>query len=128
MAQQVVSSAVTQCSFGSAPSSLSVMPIHGVLSKTPCANILDNVPMLNIMPFGNCSSILNPVVASATAAAQGVLTPMPCLPVTPTPWASGSADVKIGGLPALNNASKCMCSWGGEISITNAGQVGVNIS
>ncbi|MGL4604236.1 MAG: hypothetical protein ACRCU9_08815 [Iodobacter sp.] len=37
--------------------------------------------MLNIMPIGTCMSPATPMVAAATAAAMGVLTPMPCIPM-----------------------------------------------
>jgi hypothetical protein len=50
---------------------------------------------------------------------MGVLTPMPCIPATMIPWAAGSPTVLIGNEPALNNTSKCMCMWGGVISIVN---------
>ena len=39
----------------------------------PAANIMDHVPMVNIMPFGMCITPSNPAVAAATAAALGVL-------------------------------------------------------
>jgi hypothetical protein len=39
----------------------------------------------------------------------------------------GSPTVLIGSIPALNNSSKCMCSYGGVISINFAGQATVNI-
>jgi hypothetical protein len=52
---------------------------------------------------------------------MGVLTPMPCVPVITTPWAPGSAQVKVMNMPALTDNSKCMCTWGGNISITNPG-------
>jgi hypothetical protein len=88
---------------------------------------MDNIPMKNIMPFGTCSSLANPTVASATAAAQGVLTPMPCIPVTTAPWAPGSLTVMIKNMPALNNSCKLMCQWAGVIQINVAGQMQTNV-
>lgn len=87
----------------------------------PLATIFDYIPLKNILPFGMCSSIANPVVASATAAALGALTPMPCIPVTAAPWAPGSPTVLIANKPALNQTSKLICNWGGVIQITNPG-------
>lgn len=116
-----------QCSFGAAPSSLVVLPQNQVLTGTPAANIMDGKPLVNIPPFGMCSSIANPTVASATATALGVLTPMPCIPVTPAPWAPGAPTVLIANMPALDNNSKLMCNWGGVIQVTNPGQTTVEI-
>lgn len=68
MAQQVCNGATLQCSFGMAPSSLVVLPVNRVnTSQQPDANIMDHVPMVNIMPFGMCMTPSNPVVAAATA-------------------------------------------------------------
>lgn len=106
------------CSFGMAPSTLNVLPTSRVLvDGKPAATIADSVPMLNIPPFGMCTSLANPTVASATSAALGVLTPMPCVPVT-NPWVPPSPTVLIGGKPALSQTAKCMCNWGGVIQIT----------
>jgi hypothetical protein len=127
MAMQVCMGAMLQCSFGVAPSSLVVLPANRVMTGTPAANIMDGKPMVNVMPFGMCQSLANPTVASATAAALGVLTPMPCIPVTPAPWAPGAATVMIGGMPALDNNSKLMCNWGGVIQINDPGQTVVQI-
>jgi hypothetical protein len=91
-------------------------------SNMPAANIMDNKPMVNIMPFGMCTSLANPTVAAATSAALGVLTPMPCLPVTTAPWAIGAPTVLLGNMPALNNTSKLICNWGGVIQIVSPGQ------
>ena len=127
MSQQVVTGALLQCTFGVAPSPLTVLPTNKVMAPAPAATIMDHIPMVNIMPFGVCSSPSNPTVAAATAAALGVLTPMPCIPVTAAPWIPGSPKVLIGGMPALNNTCKCMCNWGGVISITMPGQMQVSI-
>lgn len=123
MGIQVCMGATLQCSFGAAPSSLVVLPVNRVLTNTPAATIMDNAPLVNIMPFAMCSSLANPAVAAATAAALGALTPMPCVPVTPAPWVVGSPTVLVGNMPALNNNSKLMCTWGGVIQVVVPGQV-----
>ena len=128
MAKQVTAGAMLKCSFGAAPSKLIVLPTNNTTVETPAANILDHKPTVNIPPFGMCSSLANPSVASATAAAFGVLTPMPCVPVTPSPWVPGSPDILIANQPALNDSSKCMCNWGGVIQISSPGQGSTTIS
>lgn len=123
MGQQVCMGAQMQCSFGKAPSSLVVLPVNRVTSSfMPDANIMDHIPMVNILPFGMCSSIANPAVAAATAAALGELTPMPCTPVIPAPWTPGNPTVLIGNFPIINNTSQCFCAFGGVITFTNPGQ------
>jgi len=121
----VTGGAVLKCSFGAAPSTLMTLPVNKVLVNMPAANIMDNKPFVNILPFGTCSSLANPMVISATAAALGVLTPMPCLPVTVSPWVAGKPTVLIGNMPALSDDSKLMCCWAGVISINSPGQVKV---
>jgi hypothetical protein len=112
-----------QCSFGMTPSSLVVLPKNTTFTgQMPDANIMDHVPMVNIMPFGMCSSLANPAVASATAAALGVLTPMPCIPNTPAPWVTGAPTVLLGNAPTLDNVSKLNCVWGGVIQFVDAGE------
>jgi Domain of unknown function (DUF4280) len=127
MGLQVCMGAMMQCSFGAAPSSLVVLPANRVLTGTPAATIMDHVPMVNILPFGMCSASSNPVVAAATAAALGVLTPMPCIPLTPSPWAPGSPTVTVGPFPVLNNSSMLNCAWGGVIQINSPGQTNTQI-
>jgi hypothetical protein len=123
MPMHVCSGAQLLCSFGLAPSSLVVLPTkQTVTTYMPAATITDNIPMTNIMPFGMCTSLANPTVASATAAASGVLTPMPCVPVTTAPWAPGAAMVQVCYTPALDDTSKLICTWGGVISVTIPGQ------
>lgn len=123
----VCGGASLQCSFGAAPSTLMVTPQNQTVTSMPIATILDSKPMVNILPFGMCSSLANPTVAAATAAAFGVLTPMPCVPNTVAPWGPGSATVLIANLPALNHTSKLTCLWGGIIQITAPGQTTIQI-
>lgn len=122
MGMQVCMGAMMQCSMGMAPSSLIPTPKTVQTNYVMAANIMDNIPISNIPPFGMCQSPSNPTVAAATAAALGVLTPMPCVPATPAPWTPGSPKVLVCGMPALNDSSKLQCIWGGSISITNPGQ------
>ena len=106
-----------KCSQGIAPTPLVVL-VPTVMGQGPqAANIMDCVPMSNIPTFGMCQSPANPMVIAATAAALGVLTPMPCIPVT-TPWTPGSPTILVRNFPALDASSKCMCAYGGEITIT----------
>lgn len=121
----VCGGAAISCSFGLSPSVLNVLPMARVMTSQALATIMDQVPMVNIMPFGMCNSMANPMVAAATAAALGVLTPMPCIPVPAAPWAPGSPTLLIGGKPALTSDSKLMCSYGGVIQITFPGTVNV---
>lgn len=126
MGLQVCMGAMMQCSFGVAPSTLVVLPANKVMTMTPAANIMDNKPLVNVPPFGMCQSLANPMVAAATAAMFGALTPMPCIPVTAAPWAPGSTKAMIGSMPALEQNSKLMCNWGGVIQIVSPGQTKVN--
>ena len=98
-----------------------------LVCKKPAANIMDHKPVVNITPFGMCNATANPQVIAMTAAAQGVHTPAPCLPSTTTPWAPGSPKVLLAKQPALNDKSKCMCMWTGQISVTNPGQQKVKV-
>jgi hypothetical protein len=128
MAMQVCNGAMMQCSMGMAPSSLVVLPAHAVFTQNvPDANIMDHAPLVNIMPFGMCISPANPIVAAATAAALGVLTPMPCIPNTPSPWVPGVPTVMLGKSPTLDNNCKLMCLWGGVIQITTPGEFTVSV-
>ena len=111
------------CSFGVAPSTFVATPKMVQTGYMDAGNIMDHVPMTNIMPFGMCSSPANPTVAAATAAALGVLTPMPCIPATSAPWVPGAPTVLVNNMPALDNTCKLMCNWGGVIQFTMPGQM-----
>ncbi len=127
MPKLVVAGAVLNCSFGSAPCALLVLPTNRVNAPTPAATIMDHIPITNIPTFVMCSSLANPTVATATTAASGVLTPMPCVPATATPWAIGALTVLIGNIPALDDISTCACSFAGVIKITVPGQMQTDI-
>ena len=128
MPNQVCMGAMMMCTMGMAPSSLVVLPTNKVLTdQVPDANIMDHIPMTNIMPFGMCMSPANPTVAAATAAALGVLTPMPCIPNTPAPWVPGAPTVLLANMPTLDNTSQLMCIWGGVITFTTPGEFTVQV-
>ena len=124
MPNHVCNGASLTCTFGMAPGKLMVLPVNMVMTDgQPAANIMDNIPFVNIMPFGSCMSLANPTVAAATASALGVLTPMPCVPLIPAPWAPGSPTIPLAGPPALNMSSMLMCQWAGVIQVVVEGQM-----
>ena len=122
MGLQVCMGAMATCSFGAAPSTLVVIRPTILAGTMPAANIMDHAPLVNVPPFGVCTSMANPMVAAATAAALGVLTPMPCIPATPAPWLPGKPTILVGNLPALDSDSKLICMWGGVIAFSTPGQ------
>ena len=123
MPNQVCTGAVMTCTVGAAPSVFNATPRPVQTSMMTAGVITDNIPIANVPPFGVCMSLANPSVAAATAAAFGVLTPMPCMPVLPAPWVPGAPTVLITNIPALDDTCKLMCAWAGVIAITFAGQV-----
>ena len=119
----VCDGALLMCTMGVAPSALGVLPDKQCsTSNKPAANIMDHKPMVNILPFGSCMCPANPVVATATAAAMGVLTPMPCIPNTMSPWTPGGITVNNTNEVTLDNPSILTCAYGGVITIANPGQ------
>jgi len=118
-----VSGAMIMCTFGLAPSTLSVVAPRPMVEGRPVATITDVAPGANIAPFGMCQSLANPTVAAATAAALGVLTPMPCVPVIVAPWTPMAPQMTAGGIPVLVAGSTCVCAFGGSISLTMPGAV-----
>lgn len=122
MPKMVVDGAKLRCDQGSSPGSLTVLPVNGTSGEDkPAATVNDFVPMTNIAAFGMCRSMANPQVASATAAAQGTLTPQPCVPVVVAPWSPGSSVATINDQKALTADCKCSCTWAGNIEITDPG-------
>ena len=124
MSYFVCKGAKLKCSMGDQQSDLNVVhPVKSVfLHGENMANIMDNKPMMNIKPFGQCKSLANPTVAAATSANYGKLQPMPCIPNIVAPWMNGKTNVLVKGQPALMNDCKLMCMWCGTIEVTNEGQ------
>lgn len=119
----VCNGAQLTCSMGTSSSVLVVLPERRILlDGQPQANIMDHKPMTNIKPFGLCFSLANPVVAAATAAHLGVLTPMPCVPNTTSPWVKGEEKLLLKNFPALCQDDKLSCAWAGTITIVHCGQ------
>lgn len=127
LSEQVAMGATLRCSMGMSPCSLVVLPgkrVNNSSGALASANVDDHQPA-NIPTFGLCQSMSNPSVSSATAAASGVLTPMPCVPNIASPWFPGSVKVKIANRAALMKSDTCMCSYGGSVTIQSAAQTRV---
>jgi hypothetical protein len=123
MSSYVVDGAKLKCPFGDKESKLRVTKTRRVyINNRRQGNIMDFKPKENILSFGDCSSLANPVVAAATAANHGRLQKMPCVPATVSPWINGKTDVLVGNFPAILDTSKLMCMWCGVISVAKDGQ------
>jgi len=122
MAIHCCTGGMMQCSFGMAPSTFVATHRTTATSYMDAGNIMDFVPIQNIPPFDPGAEAGRREAFAATAAALGVLTPMPCVPVPTGPWVTGAPTVLLDNFPALNNSSKLMCAWAGVIQFTNPGQ------
>lgn len=122
-----VTGAKCMCSFGTAPCNLQATSQTTCLEEgKPVATIQDMQPNVNLQPFGMCTSLANPAVAAATAAALGVLTPQPCTMAPAGTWIPANPKVMIGGAPCLTNEATLMCGVGaGTIKIIAPGQTKV---
>ena len=124
----MIQGAELACSMGNAAATFAVASPHGTDAVNAAAGTIDDfAPNTNIATFGMCQSLANPEVASATAAAQGTLTPQPCNPVVTAPWSPGATVTTLRQRPALTDACSCACQWGGSITVTNAGQQDVDV-
>lgn len=124
MGMLVVSGASCKCSFGTVPCTLTVVSQMTCMADgKPAATIQDGQPGLNLPGFGMCTSLANPTVAAATAAALGVLTPQPCNLVPAGTWTASNPKVLAGGIPCLTSDAALMCGLGaGRIGVVLPGQ------
>ena len=113
MAVQVSTGAEVMCTFGAAPAVFSASS-ENVAATTP-AGVITDVEPENIPTFGMCTAPTNPEVIAAFGS------PVPCVPVL-TPWTPGATGVMINDIPALDDASVCMCSWAGVVTVGDPGQ------
>lgn len=119
----VAAGASLMCPFGTTPANLNVTSQTTVLvDGKPAATIQDTAPMANITSCGMCSSLANPQVAAATAAALGVLTPQPCIPAVAGTWIPTQMTCLAEGKPCLTHDATAVCSYGGTLTIVNPGQ------
>lgn len=123
----VVTGAQCMCPFGTAPCTLNVTSQQTCLMEgKPAGTIQDMQPGTNLATFGMCTSLANPSVAAATAAALGVLTPQPCTMVPAGTWIPSNPNALIQGQPVLTMEATLVCGFGaGTISITSPGQTKV---
>lgn len=123
MAKPVVAGGVITCTNGMAPGQVAGVSAIMIGGK-PALTIQDTAPLVNVCPCGMCNSLANPTVASATAAALGVLTPMPCIPSPLGVWICTGTPL-IGGKPGLSSDATLICAYGGTIAIRDPGQMTV---
>lgn len=118
MGNLICSNALMSCSFGMIPSAFQATNCMQVMASGIVGNVMDATPA-NLMNFGMCMSMANPMVASATAIALGVLTPQPCLPVPMGLWITPKMNILIKNAPALSSDAKLFCAYGGIIQFNN---------
>lgn len=127
MGVPVVAGAACLCTMGTAPGQLNPTNQMAIrIGGKPAASIADAAPISNVGSCGMCTSLANPAVAAATAAALGVLTPQPCVPSPVGTWVC-PGKVRVAGKPVLTSEGKLTCAYGGTISIMNPGQMTTKI-
>lgn len=124
MANPVIMGSPCKCIFGTVPAPIGAISQKSTLvMSTPCSTVRDTA----FMTFGMCSCPNNPAVIAATAAALGVFTPAPCVPVTPGPWVTGALTVMIEGINVLDNNGVLTCAYGGVITVVQTPAVTVEV-
>lgn len=122
----VSANAMMSCSFGLAPSAFQPTCNPTIMAKGIVGCAMDVTPA-NIPPFGMCTSMMNPAVITATAAAMGVLTPQPCTLIAAGMWITPKMNILLKTAPVLTTDAKLMCAFGGVIQFSNSPSMKVKI-
>lgn len=101
-----------KCQYGSAPVPLVVENPGYLVGETPAGTIMDAIPFDNIPTFGQCMCMDNP--ENAAFDETGVFAP--CVPMTES-WIPDVPTITFEGLPIIDKGSKCLCDWGGMITV-----------
>lgn len=107
---------ICRCSFGSCPSRIKI-PARKSQDAAHRVCVADHIPMVNIMPFGMCSSPANPVAGKAEGAEPKKRTAAPCMPCPAAAWSPVDPENRVDGQPSLTPESTLPCRYGGVISI-----------
>ncbi len=117
----VTEGAPLRCSFGASPTALQVPPHRALRVANRRLALVTDHAAAHVPPFGMCRAPTNPQVAAATAAANGVLTPQPCVPALDAPWSPGASRARGSAGAVLHEGCTAACRWGGVVTIDPAG-------
>ena len=118
----VITGGTLKCSMGTSPGTFTGGCVKVFVTNKPGGTVADTAMGKNIAPFGLCMSLANPAVAAATAAAVGILTPMPCTPTVTGPWTPGAVHAVFEGKAALLQTDTASCAFAGTITVVDPGQ------
>lgn len=122
MTKAVLQGDFCKCTSGDAPCRLKVTDGERMTYDGKAIAVKTDAKITNLSTFGLCSNLSNPIVAQATAAAQGVLTPMQCVPVLPGIWENTVSQLIVDNQPVVGESSYVTCRYGGCISISLDGK------
>lgn len=117
MPNPVVVGGTATCSMGAGIFNLSAVG-NIMFENKPILTEKDCVFGANVIPSGvMCSSASNPTVAAANGA------PQPCSAMFTGQWMPCTFLCKVKNMGVVDSSCSLMCSYGGKISIANAGVV-----
>lgn len=116
---------VFTCTEGMLSCKMNVTSQHEVTIQGKKIATKNDAAINNLSGFGKCRTMQNPLVAAATAAANGVLQPQKCIPVFINGW-NNTKNAEINGISILNVNSVIKCVYGGRITVREIGQKKVN--